>query len=595
MNKGILIAKRYKIEKIIGQGGMADVYLAYDILLEREVAIKILRNELSNDAVSLLRFKHEAVAVSKLDHPNIIEIFDIGEYDSRQYIVMEYVEGQTLKELVVERGGLYIEEAVYIMRQLTSAIVEAHRSNIIHRDIKPQNILLKSDGSVIITDFGIALAQNALHLTQKEMVMGSVHYLAPELARGETATYQSDIYALGIVFYELLTGSVPYKGDTAIQIAMQHINDPLPKVRDTNPMIPQSVENNIIKATYKNRELRFASAADMLADLDSVLSEERKDEAVLADIISSGSHDTTKVISSIDALENDKKKKQNAKKKNLIIALASILVISIIAILVWPRTQIPVEIEVPDIVNLTIEEARAALEELGFVVGDISRKLDEEIELNKIVSQDPKAKELIEEGSSINLVISDGKYITFENYVGKNIDSVREELANTSIRIRIEYVSDISKSMGTIISQSITAGEKLNPNTVSEVQFVVVKAPEFTIPDSIYGLDINGAKALLESLGATVRLEAITDGNGSLVAGEKINIVEYSSPAKGSFYVQNESNVIVLYYYSKEIPVEPDPKPEEKPNETPPANKGEEEADDKTADKGKEYTSGGNE
>lgn len=595
MNKGILIAKRYKIEKIIGQGGMADVYLAYDILLEREVAIKILRNELSNDAVSLLRFKHEAVAVSKLDHPNIIEIFDIGEYDSRQYIVMEYVEGQTLKELVVERGGLYIEEAVYIMRQLTSAIVEAHRSNIIHRDIKPQNILLKSDGSVIITDFGIALAQNALHLTQKEMVMGSVHYLAPELARGETATYQSDIYALGIVFYELLTGSVPYKGDTAIQIAMQHINDPLPKVRDTNPMIPQSVENNIIKATYKNRELRFASAADMLADLDSVLSEERKDEAVLADIISSGSHDTTKVISSIDALENDKKKKQNAKKKNLIIALASILVISIIAILVWPRTEIPVEVEVPDIVNLTIEEARAALEELGFVVGDISRELDEEIELNKIVSQDPKAKELIEEGSSINLVISDGKYITFENYVGKNIDSVREELANTSIRIRIEYVSDISKSMGTIISQSITAGEKLNPNTVSEVQFVVVKAPEFTIPDSIYGLDINGAKALLESLGATVRLEAITDGNGSLVAGEKINIVEYSSPAKGSFYVQNESNVIVLYYYSKEIPVEPDPKPEEKPNETPPANKGEEEADDKTADKGKEDTSGGNE
>lgn len=595
MNKGILITKRYKIEKIIGQGGMADVYLAYDILLEREVAIKILRNELSNDAVSLLRFKHEAVAVSKLDHPNIIEIFDIGEYDSRQYIVMEYVEGQTLKELVVERGGLYIEEAVYIMRQLTSAIVEAHRSNIIHRDIKPQNILLKSDGSVIITDFGIALAQNALHLTQKEMVMGSVHYLAPELARGETATYQSDIYALGIVFYELLTGSVPYKGDTAIQIAMQHINDPLPKVRDTNPMIPQSVENNIIKATYKNRELRFASAADMLADLDSVLSEERKDEAVLADIISSGSHDTTKVISSIDALENNKKKKQNAKKQNLIIALASILVISIIAILVWPRTEIPVEVEVPDIVNLTIEEARAALEELGFVVGDISRELDEEIELNKIVSQDPKAKELIEEGSSINLVISDGKYITFENYVGKNIDSVREELANTSIRIRIEYVSDISKSMGTIISQSITAGEKLNPNTVSEVQFVVVKAPEFTIPDSIYGLDINGAKALLESLGATVRLEAITDGNGSLVAGEKINIVEYSSPAKGSFYVQNESNVIVLYYYSKEIPVEPDPKPEEKPNETPPANKGEEEADDKTTYKGKEDTSGGNE
>ena len=217
MNKGIIVAKRYEIVKLIGQGGMADVYLAYDILLERNVAIKILRNELSNDAISLLRFKHEAVAVSKLNHPNIIEIYDIGEFDSRQYIVMEYVDGQTLKDLIVQRGGLYIEEAIYIMKQLISAVVEAHKSNIIHRDIKPQNILVKADGTVIITDFGIALAQNALHLTQKEMVMGSVH-LAPELARGETATYQSDIYALGIVFYELLTGRVPHRGETAIRL-----------------------------------------------------------------------------------------------------------------------------------------------------------------------------------------------------------------------------------------------------------------------------------------------------------------------------------------------------------------------------------------
>ena len=190
MNRGDLLAKRYRLKKLIGQGGMADVYVAHDILLERDVAIKILRNELSNDAVSLLRFKHEAVAVSKLDHPNIIEIYDIGVHNSRQYIVMEYVDGQTLKELINERGGLYKEEAVYIMKQLTSAIAEAHKNEIIHRDIKPQNILCKSDGSIIITDFGIALAENALHLTQKETVMGSVHYLSPELARGEKASEQ---------------------------------------------------------------------------------------------------------------------------------------------------------------------------------------------------------------------------------------------------------------------------------------------------------------------------------------------------------------------------------------------------------------------
>lgn len=563
MNKGIIVAKRYEIVKLIGQGGMADVYLAYDILLERNVAIKILRNELSNDAISLLRFKHEAVAVSKLNHPNIIEIYDIGEFDSRQYIVMEYVDGQTLKDLIVQRGGLYIEEAIYIMKQLISAVVEAHKSNIIHRDIKPQNILVKADGTVIITDFGIALAQNALHLTQKEMVMGSVHYLAPELARGETATYQSDIYALGIVFYELLTGRVPHRGETAIQIAMQHINEALPSIREENSLIPQAVENNIIKATFKDQKQRFSSAQDMLDDLQSVLLLSRSNEAMLKEHVENIEHAETKVINSIDVLNTKTKQRQN-KKKILIGAMAAI-VLMIVVVLVWPKKPVIVQKAVPDIVNLEFEAAKELLESQGFVVGITDKSLDDEIEKDHIIKQTPKAREMADEGSSIDITISSGKYLVFSNYVGRNIVEVRDELANTNLRILVEYVSDNSKDVNTIISQSIPMNQKLDPNVSSEVKFIVIKAPEFKIPDGIYGMEMNSAKSLLEELGAVVKLEAITDGNGKLVAGDQINVVEYSTPGRNQFYVQNEDNFITLYFYSvqKETPPDVEPEPED--------------------------------
>ena len=208
MNK--IIAERYMLVTALGEGGMADVYLAVDTILNREVAIKILRGELGKDPVALLRFQREANAVSKLNHPNVVDVYDVGEYEGRHYIVMEYVRGRTLKQLISQRGALQADEAVNIMIQLTSAVQHAHENNIIHRDIKPQNVLVKDDGTVKITDFGIALAHDAVQLTQTNAVLGSAHYLAPETTRGETPTNQVDIYALGIVFYELLTGSVPF-------------------------------------------------------------------------------------------------------------------------------------------------------------------------------------------------------------------------------------------------------------------------------------------------------------------------------------------------------------------------------------------------
>ncbi len=555
MNKGVIIAKRYEVVKLIGQGGMADVYLAFDILLERNVAIKILRNELSNDAVSLLRFKHEAVAVSKLSHSNIIEIYDIGEYDSRQFIVMEYVDGKTLKDLIIERGGLYKEEAVYIMRQLVSAVAEAHRNNIIHRDIKPQNILVKSDGSVIITDFGIALAQNALHLTQKETVMGSVHYLAPELARGEKATYQSDIYALGIVFYELICGSVPFSGESAIQIAMKHINEKLPNVRDFNPSIPQAIENNIIKATFKNKNLRFQSADEMLLDLETVLDLNRSDEDKLTEVIVPIAHAETKVIDSISSVEETMKPKEKlSKKKKIYIAIAAVLSIAIIitAILVSTPKKFD-DVEMIDVVGLSIVEAREKLEKAGFSINEIEYELDDLLEKDKVIKQTPKKGDLVQPDTTVDLVVSEGKYIIFGNYINQNIDIVRSNLnaAHRNIIIRVEYVENNDFKAGDIISQSIAEGTKLSPNNSIEVKFTVVKELEFTIPESIYGMNITNAKSVLEGMGALVRLEIITDGNNKPVAGDRINTVEWTTPSKNSLYTYNGRNEIVLHYYSE--------------------------------------------
>ena len=276
-----LIANRYEVFQHIGQGGMADVFLAVDTILNRQVAVKILRSELCTDAVSVLRFEREAQAATALSHPNIVEIYDVGEYKGHHYIVMEYVSGKPLKKMIQQRGALLTEEAIDIMIQLTGATAEAHRRGIIHRDIKPQNVIGKSDGSIKMLDFGIALAKGSMQLTQANNVMGSVHYLAPELAKGQSASPQSDIYALGICLFEMLTGDVPFKADQAVQVALMHMHNDMPEVRSINPQIPQSVENIVIRATAKDPDKRYTSCNEMLEDLRTCLRPERRNEAKL--------------------------------------------------------------------------------------------------------------------------------------------------------------------------------------------------------------------------------------------------------------------------------------------------------------------------
>jgi eukaryotic-like serine/threonine-protein kinase len=302
-----MIKNRYMIVSRLGEGGMADVYLAIDTLLNREVAIKVLRGELSTDAVSLLRFKREANAASTLNHPNIVEIYDVGEEGGKHFIVMEVVRGKTLKQLISQRGAMEKEEALAIMKQLIAAISEAHRKNIIHRDIKPQNVLVKDDGTVKITDFGIALAQDAMQLTQTDAVMGSVHYLAPECARGEAASNQSDVYSLGIVLYELLRGEVPFNGEAPVQIAIKHMREEIPSIREFNPTLPQSLENIILKATAKNKNLRYQSAKDMSDDLSTCLSAARAKEAKIV-LIDDDMDSSTIVINQVSSAEPRRRK-----------------------------------------------------------------------------------------------------------------------------------------------------------------------------------------------------------------------------------------------------------------------------------------------
>lgn len=278
ITKGQKINDRYEIVRSIGEGGMANVYLGYDTILDRNVAIKVLRGDLSNDEKFVRRFQREALSASSLSHPNIVEMYDVGEDNGIYYIVMEYIEGQTLKQLLKRRGSLTLSEAIDIMLQITEGMAHAHDSYIIHRDLKPQNIMIQDDGQIKITDFGIAMALNSTQLTQTNSVMGSVHYLPPEQAAGKGSTIKSDIYSMGIIFYELLTGSLPFKGENAVEIALKQMKEPLPDLREDNPSIPMSVENVIIKATAKNPKNRYSDSRAMHDDLLTVLDDDRINE-----------------------------------------------------------------------------------------------------------------------------------------------------------------------------------------------------------------------------------------------------------------------------------------------------------------------------
>lgn len=568
--KGRILADRYELKELIGQGGMADVYLAYDDILKREVAVKILRSSLTGDPIYITRFHREARAAAALCHRNIVEIYDVGEEDDLYYIVMEYVRGQTLKELINKRGALHYVEAVDIMKQVVSATALAHSMGIVHRDLKPQNILVTDSGIVKIADFGIASIQSLSQVTQTDTIMGSLHYLAPEIARGEKATPQSDIYALGVVFYELLRGDVPFNGESPVNIALKHMRDEIPSVRAYNPAIPQSVENIIIKATAKNTNNRYQCADDMLDDLDTCL--ERLDEEKLTfdqvntdpTIIASDSQFFTKTApidpettqTEIEEIkpQDEKKKEPMDKKKKIAIGAAIGAVIVCLAIVAgFFLIGGNKDGMMMDLVGKTEKEATALLIDKGYKVSDdVNYELSDKYEKGLVVATDPEAGHAINKGDTVTLTLSKGKYIIMEDYTGVSYDTAYKKLTKLGYKVKKYEKSDDEYKAGIVIGQSISEGEKQDPNEKGKIiTLTVSKGVTITVP-SLYGQDINAAKSTLESQGFTnVKLSVLPSPTDSATINSmSVNTVVKQSVAPYT-QVTSKGTEIILYYYDK--------------------------------------------
>jgi len=484
ITKGQTINDRYEIIRSIGEGGMANVYLGYDTILDRNVAIKVLRGDLSNDEKFVRRFQREALSASSLAHPNIVEMYDVGEDNGLYYIVMEYIEGKTLKQLLKKRGSLTLSEAIDIMLQLTDGMAHAHDSYIIHRDLKPQNIMIKDDGQIKITDFGIAMALNSTQLTQTNSVMGSVHYLPPEQASGKGCTTKSDIYSMGIIFYELLSGSLPFKGDNAVEIALKHMRDPLPSLREDNPAIPQSIENIILKSTAKNPKNRYDDAKSMHDDLLTALDDDRINEEVYQYKYPEHESETTRRIKKLEEKEANgdldstddiatKVEREEDQKKNVIIIILGVvfglLVLALIGIFfIVPKIRNSKPVVVPSCNGIKVSQCEQKLQKLGLEVNtEIMSIPSTEIEKNKVVKTDPEEGRNIKPGTLVTIYKSSGEEtFKIEDYTGKNyieIQTILETKYELKVTVEKKDPADTTQEYDNqeIIGQSLAAGSEV--------------------------------------------------------------------------------------------------------------------------------------
>ena len=495
--KGQKINDRYQVIRSIGEGGMANVYLAYDTILDRNVAVKVLRGDLATDEKFVRRFQREAMSASALSHPNIVEMYDVGEDDGNYFIVMEYIDGKTLKNLIKKRGALTVAEVVDIMLQLTSAISCAHDSYIIHRDIKPQNVMILDDGRVKITDFGIAIASNASELTQTNSVMGSVHYLPPEQANGAGATAKSDIYSLGILMFELLTGKLPFKGENAVEIALKQMKEQIPSVCAINPEIPQSIENVILKACAKNPKNRYDNVKDMYNDIKTALDEDRINETKQTYKFSEDDLDETKKIESLSEVKKNKKKEtkeedSTEKKLNLALIITSgvaglLVLLSVIFFFVVPAMG-PKDVKIPDVTGLTVEKAEEKLLNAGLEINvKTKEESSEDVKEGRVVKTEPSKNRTVKEGQKITLIVSTGTAkIKIEDYTGKNAMEVKGALELLGLNVtvekkKVEETEGIEYDADLVIEQSVIKGKKLKKGD-SIILFtpdVMVKYPNF--------------------------------------------------------------------------------------------------------------------
>ena len=580
---GKIFAGRYRIIKQIGRGGMADVYLAKDLILDgEEVAVKVLRTNYQTDPIAVARFQREARAMADLDHPHIVRITDIGEEDGQQYLAMEYVAGLDLKRYIKEHHPLSNEEAVRIMGQILLAMRLAHTRGIVHRDLKPQNILLTPDGTAKVTDFGIAVAFAETSLTQTNSMLGSVHYLSPEQARGSKATVQSDIYAMGIIFYEMLTGHIPYDGDSAVTIALQHFQKPLPSVIAENPSVPQALENVVIKATAKKLTDRYQSVAEMYVDLSSSLSYNRRNEPKLV------FNDTTKAdtktlpkvpqstLTSIPKVQTQSPKPQTAKpsqqasednyatkpvkkrkfRVRYMILLASIVLVA--ASLIWILSRTPATIAIPDVAGQTVAEAKETLKKANFEIGEEKSEASEKVEEGRIIRTDPGAGTGRKEGTKINLVVSSGKQsFQLSNYIGRKSTDVIAELKQKKVPenlIKIEEEESSESEAGTVLRQSPAAGTIYDLSKASTITLTVAKKVTSVAMPSYTGSSLEFTKNNL------VQIVGIKEANIEVVevstapAGTAEGTVVEQSPKAGEKVDLTKTRVKISIYKPKTPP-----------------------------------------
>ena len=532
--KGQKVNDRYEIIKTIGEGGMANVYLAKDTILDRHVAIKVLRGDLANDEKFVRRFQREALSASSLTHPNIVEIYDVGQDDGDYFIVMEYIPGKNLKQLIKKRGGLTVEEVVDIMLQITSAMSTAHDALIIHRDLKPQNILIQDDGGIKITDFGIAMALNATQLTQTNSAMGSVHYFPPEQASGKGATLKSDVYSLGIMMYELLTGELPFRGENAVEIALKHLKEPLPDLKDKVSNIPQAVENIVIKATSKNPKNRYNNANEMHADLETCLSKDRKNEEKIKLKYDEGIDEEVDYKTNSKDVDNSIveqiKEKDDVDNKKLIIlgAIAGFLVLALIFFfIILPKISVVPDVKIPDVSGLSVSKAEAKLKKAGFNVNlDVDEETSSEVEEGKIIGTTPSIGRTVKKGTKITLIVSTGetKY-KVENLVGKNYIEVKTLLSSKygiDVYIEEKEVEQSSNSkkkydQQEIIEQSVKEGEELKKgdSITLYIPKVIEKYPDFV--GEKWTIEKVQSWANEKGVLLVITYQETSDGDGSII------------------------------------------------------------------------------
>ncbi|MBR3249115.1 MAG: Stk1 family PASTA domain-containing Ser/Thr kinase [Clostridia bacterium] len=548
---GSMLADRYEIIKKVGNGGMATVYKAKDTLLNRFVAVKILRDEFTTDQEFIKRFEVEAQAAASITHPNIVSVYDVGKQDNLHYIVMELIQGKTLKEIILEENGpLPWKWSVNIAIQIASALETAHKNNIIHRDIKPHNIIITEDGVAKVTDFGIAKAVSNSTITAFGTTIGSVHYFSPEHARGGYTDAKSDLYSLGVVMYEMLTGKLPFDADTPVSVALKHMQEDPEEPIEVNEKVPEAVNDIIMKALRKDTSLRYQSATAMLRDLNMSLKDPDGDFVDNEDTYSD--EFATQRISTIyddDDLDESGNKRGKKKKDNKLVAwikehkkLSAVLGLILLFLLsfggTWVYAQITAaKIDIPNLVGVEIEQAKRQVDEINnknqklkLTVEVAGEEYNEKYPAGQIISQDPTEKKNVKENTTIKVVVSKGiEKVTVPKVVGEKEADAVKTLEELGLKFEVEEETNKKVEAGIVFEQDKEAGTEVNKGDTIKIK-VSAGAKKVQVP-SVIGSEEEEAKSTLSKAGFKVTVvyeeeKGKEDGTvlkQSIDAGKEVN------------------------------------------------------------------------